>query len=180
MRHRGHEPASPVSTPRSTVFLDRDGVINRRREGDYVTSWAEFEFLPRAQDALRCLAERGHRVIVVTNQRGVARGRMSEDDLASIHARLIEEATRAGGAIAAIYYCPHDVGQCTCRKPQTGLFLEAQRDFADIEFAASTVIGDSPSDMEAGQQLGCRAIFIGEHEDFSCATTLYDAVVTYL
>ena len=74
---------------------------------------------------------------------------MAEADLRQVHGRLLEEACLAGGAIAAIYYCPHEIGECRCRKPETGLFLEARREFADIDFSASIVIGDSPSDMEA-------------------------------
>jgi D-glycero-D-manno-heptose 1,7-bisphosphate phosphatase len=163
-----------------TVFLDRDGVINRLRKGDYVKSWAEFEFLPRAKEALRLLAEAEYRVVVVTNQRGVARGCLTETDLAAIHGRMIDETTLAGGPIAAVYYCPHEIGQCGCRKPEQGLFLEAQQDFSDIDFSLSTVIGDSPSDMEAGLRLGCRNIFIGESDRYKCAATLHEAVVTFL
>jgi histidinol-phosphate phosphatase family protein len=163
-----------------TVFVDRDGVINRKRDGDYVKNWAEFEFLPRAKEALRLLADAGYRVVVVTNQRGVARGCLTEMDLAAIHHRMLEETRLAGGPIAAVYYCPHEIGQCGCRKPGSGLFLEAQQDFVDVDFAMSTLIGDSPSDMEAGQRLGCRNIFIGESDRYPCAATLYQAVETFL
>ena len=176
MRHRERSggPASPL--PRATVFLDRDGVINRRLEGSYVRSWSEFEFLPGVTEALRRLAQAGYRLVVVTNQRGVARGQMSDADLSLIHDRMLEEARLAGGPIAAVYYCPHEMGECRCRKPDTGLFLEARRDFPDIDFPTSTVIGDSPSDMEAGLRLGCRTVFIGERERMPCAPTLYEAV----
>jgi D-glycero-D-manno-heptose 1,7-bisphosphate phosphatase len=180
MRHGELDALSTAPDRRSTVFLDRDGVINRRREGSYVTTWAEFEFLPRATEALRRLVESGYRIIVVTNQRGIARGRMTEADLRQVHGRLLEEARLAGGAIAAIYYCPHEIGECRCRKPETGLFLEARREFADIDFSASVVIGDSPSDMEAGQRLGCRTILVGQSDRYASAPTLYDAVVMYL
>jgi D-glycero-D-manno-heptose 1,7-bisphosphate phosphatase len=161
-----------------TVFLDRDGVINRQRKADHVKSWAEFEFLPDAKEALRLLAEAEYRVVVVTNQRGVARGRFT--DLAAIHRRMIDETTLAGGRITAVYYCPHEIGHCGCRKPEKGLFLEAQRDFIDVDFSRSTVIGDSSSDMEAGLSLGCRNIFIGESDRYECAASLYQAVVTFL
>jgi histidinol-phosphate phosphatase family protein len=162
------------------VFLDRDGVINRQRKDDYVKSWSEFEFLPGAKDALRLLAEAEYRVVVVTNQRGVARGFLTDSDLAAIHCHMMDEASLAGGPIAAVYYCPHEIGQCGCRKPAKGLFLEAQQDFTDITFSRSTVIGDSPADMEAGLSLGCQTIFIGESDQHPCAATLYQAVVTFI
>jgi len=103
----------------ATVFLDRDGTINvKAPEGDYVKSWDEFEFLPGAVDAIRALHESGRRVVVVTNQRGIARGRMTEDDLADIHERMLEAI--GPGVVAAVYHCPHDDGQCDCRKPRPG------------------------------------------------------------
>src|ERR1700750_861845 len=95
-------------SPVSAVFLDRDGVINRKRpEGSYVTSWGEFELLPGALEALALLARADTPVIVVTNQRGIARGRMTEADLDDIHARLRAAVSAAGGRLDAIYHCPH-------------------------------------------------------------------------
>jgi D-glycero-D-manno-heptose 1,7-bisphosphate phosphatase len=163
-----------------TVFLDRDGVINRKKDDDYVKSWAEFEFLPGAKAALGLLSKSGYRVIIATNQRGIARGLMTPDDLTDIHRRMQEELAEAGAVITAIYYCPHDSGQCICRKPETGLFLQARRDFPDIDFARSILIGDSSSDMEAGDRLGCRNILVGRDARYESAATLYDAVVMYL
>jgi D-glycero-D-manno-heptose 1,7-bisphosphate phosphatase len=144
-----------------TVFLDRDGVINHKApDGQYVTRWEEFAFLPGAKDALRLIKRHGYRVIVVTNQRGIARRLMTEQNLQQIHAQMLTELTQAGVSIDALYYCPHEVGQCLCRKPQTGLFWRAKGDFPDINFACSLLIGDSLSDMEAGVQLGCRNLLI--------------------
>jgi D-glycero-D-manno-heptose 1,7-bisphosphate phosphatase len=180
MRHAGSGRRARRVKPPTTVFLDRDGVINRHRQDDYVKSWSEFEFLPLAKDALRLLAEREYRVLVVTNQRGVARGCLTEADLAAIHALMIDEASQEGGEIEAVYYCPHEIGLCGCRKPATGLFLEAQREYPDVEFTRSIVIGDSLSDMEAGTRLGCRNIFVGQSEQFASALTLYDAVSRFL
>lgn len=146
-----------------TVFLDRDGVINRKcPEGDYVKSWSEFEFLPGAKEALMLLKRLGLRVIVVTNQRGIARGLFTKKALHEIHARMQAELQAADATVDAIYYCPHDEGQCDCRKPQTGLFLQAQRDFSEIDFAGSLIIGDSLSDLEAGARLGCHGIVIAD------------------
>jgi D-glycero-D-manno-heptose 1,7-bisphosphate phosphatase len=146
-----------------TVFLDRDGVINRKPpEGDYVKSWEEFEFLPKAPEALRLLKEAGMRLIIVTNQRGIARGLMTERDLEEIHKHMLAELARFQASIDAIYYCPHEEGVCDCRKPRVGLFRQAQQDFPDIDFANSAIIGDSLKDMEAGTRLGFLTIFIAD------------------
>jgi len=146
-----------------TVFLDRDGVINRKPpEGDYVKSWEEFEFLPKAPEALRLLKEAGMRIIIITNQRGIARGLMTERDLEESHKRMLAELARFQASIDAIYYCPHEEGVCDCRKPRVGLFRQAQQDFPDIDFANSAIIGDSLKDMEAGTQLGSLTILIAD------------------
>ena len=140
-----------------TAFLDRDGTINvKAPEGEYVTSPADFRYLPGAEDAIRLLAGAGWRVVVVTNQRGIALGRMTAGAVDEINRTLLEL------PVAAVYVCPHEKGTCDCRKPGTGLFLQAQRDFPEIEFLRSVVIGDAPSDIAAGEALGCRTILVGE------------------
>ena len=144
-----------------TVFLDRDGVINRRLPGDYVKRWEEFEFLPGALEGLRALSEAGFRLIIVTNQRGVSIGRLRESELGALHERLRAELKSAGVRLDAIYACPHDYDSCRCRKPEVGLFLQAKRDFPEIEFPDSFVIGDSASDIEAGVRLGCKTVLVG-------------------
>ena len=155
-----------------TVFLDRDGTINHKApEGDYVKRPEEFSFLPGAKEALRILTDAGLRVIVVTNQRGIALGRMSEADLNQIHELMWAELSDAGAEIAAIYHCPHEQGQCDCRKPEIGMFLAAQRDFPGLEFERSVVIGDSQSDMQAAERLGAAQILIGSPQ----APTILDA-----
>ena len=155
-RDRPHMP-SPIFT----AFLDRDGVINRKApEGEYITAWDQFEFLPRAVEGLRLLKRAGWRLIVVTNQRGVALGRMTAAGLEDIHRQMQNELTAAGAGVDAIYSCTHDRGVCHCRKPETGLFEQAQRDWPEIDFAASAVIGDSPSDMQAADRLSCRKVWI--------------------
>jgi D-glycero-D-manno-heptose 1,7-bisphosphate phosphatase len=138
----------------TTVFLDRDGVINRKAaEGDYVKTWAEFEFLPRALAALRLLAEHFEHVVVATNQRGVARGRIDPADLADIHARMSAEAELAGGRIDAIYVCPH-AGGGDCRKPSTALLRAAARDIPGVTLRESAVVGDRAHDMQAAAAVG--------------------------
>ena len=142
----------------TTVFLDRDGTINvKAPEGDYVKSWEEFEFLPGAAEAVRALREPGRRVVIVTNQRGIALGRMSEDDLADIHTRMLE----VTGPVDAIYHCPHDDGECDCRKPRPGMLLRAAAEIPGVDLANATMIGDSDSDVEAGRAVGANTIRIG-------------------
>jgi D-glycero-D-manno-heptose 1,7-bisphosphate phosphatase len=149
----------------SAVFVDRDGVINRKApEGEYVTSWAEFAFLPSALEGLRALAELGVPVVVATNQRGIARGRYTEADLADIHDRMRAAVAEAGGRIDAIYHCPHEAGACDCRKPATGMFEQAARDLG-IALDRSAVIGDRASDMEAARRIGALRVLVGDAED---------------
>jgi D-glycero-D-manno-heptose 1,7-bisphosphate phosphatase len=143
----------------SAVFLDRDGVINvKAPEGEYVTSWDKFAFIDGALDGLRLLARLGVPVVVVTNQRGIARGRMTEEDLTDIHTRMRAEVADAGGRIDAIYHCPHE-GGCECRKPGTAMFREAAQDLG-IELPRSAVVGDRASDMEAANAIGALRILV--------------------
>ena len=143
------------------VFLDRDGVLNRSLpDGRFVTCWEQVELLPGIAEAIARLNRSGRKVIVVTNQRAVALGLCSETELLALHDRLRECLASQGAHLDAIYYCPHDVGECNCRKPLPGLFEQAFRDFPDANPGNSVMIGDSLSDMEAGARLGMRTIFI--------------------
>jgi len=152
------------SRPLRAVFLDRDGVINRKApENSYVTSWAEFEFLPRALDGIALLTGSDLRTIVVTNQRGIARGALTEADLADIHARMAEAVSSAGGRIDAIYHCPHE-GPCRCRKPQPGMLLDAARDLG-FDPADAALIGDRAHDMAAAAAVGARAVFVRGYDE---------------
>jgi len=144
-----------------TLFLDRDGVLNRKPPPDqYIRNWAEFEWFPGARDAVRRLSHAGLRILIATNQQGIAKGVMSQADVDDIHRHLIDEVALAGGKIEKIYVCPHLAGTCDCRKPGIGLFQQAQRDFPDIRFDRSIVVGDSPTDIEAGKKLGSRTVQI--------------------
>ncbi len=143
------------------VFLDRDGVINRKLpEGKYVTRWEEFELLPGVAGAIAALNRSGRRVIVVTNQRGVALGLMTQAEVEAIHDGLRGELAQQGANLDAIYYCPHGRDECNCRKPQTGMLEAAFRDFPEARSKNSVLIGDSLSDIECGRRAGMVTILI--------------------
>jgi D-glycero-D-manno-heptose 1,7-bisphosphate phosphatase len=143
------------------VFLDRDGVLNRGLpDGGFVTRWEEFELLPGIADAIAKLNRLGRKVIVVTNQRCVALGLCTEAEVHGLHELLRHRLNREGAGLDAIYFCPHDVGKCNCRKPLPGLFEQAFRDFPGANAGNSVMIGDSLSDIEAGSRLRMRTIFI--------------------
>jgi D-glycero-D-manno-heptose 1,7-bisphosphate phosphatase len=156
-----------------TIFLDRDGVINRRHPGDYVRRWEEFVFLPRVKDGLVLLSRAGFRLIVMTNQRGVARGLMTQADLDEIHRRMRIELTDVGATVAAVYACVHDEGQCDCRKPRIGLFRQAQAEIPDLTVNDSVLVGDSLSDLDAGCRVGCRTFLVAD--EARCAPILLQA-----
>lgn len=143
------------------VFLDRDGVINRKPpEGRYVSNREEFHLLPGVESAIGALNRSGRRVIVVSNQRGVALGLYTVADVDALHAWLKEYLAGQGAKIDGFYYCPHDKNECDCRKPKTGLFQQAMGDFPEASASNSLIIGDSVSDIEAGRNFGCKSIFI--------------------
>jgi D-glycero-D-manno-heptose 1,7-bisphosphate phosphatase len=148
----------PVS---GAIFLDRDGVLNEKApDGEYIASWCEFRFLPGVQEALSTLSRTGARLIVVTNQRGIALGRVNPEDASEIHELMGAEMARWGVVLSGVYVCPHDIDTCDCRKPQSGLLLRARRDFPDISLGRSAIVGDSVSDLEAGVRVGCRAFLV--------------------
>jgi D-glycero-D-manno-heptose 1,7-bisphosphate phosphatase len=148
------------------IFLDRDGVINQKpHEGEYVERWEDFHVLPGVEQAIAALNRAGRKVIVVTNQRGVALGKYRDADVQNIHAKLQIHLGSAGAHIDAFYYCPHDREECDCRKPKPGLILQAFHDFPEATAANSIIIGDSLSDIEAGHCLGMPAIFIEGPEE---------------
>jgi histidinol-phosphate phosphatase family protein len=149
---------------RPTVILDRDGVLNKRPpRAHYVRGPDEFEWLPGAKAALRLFKEAGYRVIVVSNQAGIARGAMTEADLALLHEAMEAEAAAEGGRIDAIYYCPHDWDSaCECRKPKPGMLFSAQRDF-DLDLTRTPFIGDDERDEQAADAAGCPSLLVSEH-----------------
>ena len=143
------------------VFLDRDGVLNRKAmEGEYVSRWEDFHLLPGAAGAIARLNASGRRVFVVSNQRGVALGKYSAADVETLHASLQSHLALDNARIDAFYFCPHDVGECSCRKPQTGMLRQAFDEFPDANPANSVLIGDSLSDIQAARNAGMCSIFI--------------------
>ncbi|MGA3199235.1 MAG: HAD family hydrolase [Halobacteriota archaeon] len=139
------------------VFLDRDGVINQKApEGQYVTRWEDFEFLPGVVEGITLLNRASYYVIVVTNQRCIAKGLMTTAELEEMHQRMSAFLARAGATIDAIYYCPHEAEKfCNCRKPTPGMLLDAASS-RGIDLPASWMIGDSDIDVEAGKNAGCK------------------------
>jgi histidinol-phosphate phosphatase family protein len=146
-----------------TVIVDRDGVLNRKPpRAHYVRSWDEFEWLPGALNALQLLHAAGYRVVVVSNQAGIARGAMTEDDLAAVHGAMSAEAAAAGGKIEAFYYCPHDwEAGCECRKPKPGMLFQAQRDL-NLDLSRTFFVGDDERDAKAADSAGCPFANISE------------------
>jgi D-glycero-D-manno-heptose 1,7-bisphosphate phosphatase len=142
---------------RRAVFLDRDGVINKKSpEGQYVTRWEEMDIFPDVAPAITRLNRAGFRVIVVSNQRCVAKGLITTSELDYMHQRMCDALAGAGATIHGVYYCPHDKHPpCDCRKPAPGMLLDAARAH-HIDLTSSWIIGDSEIDVEAGRNAGCK------------------------
>lgn len=151
---------------RKALFLDRDGVINRKADG-YVTDPGQLEVLEDAVRAMHIARARGFVIVAVTNQSAVGRGLMSRAQLDAVHSRLESELGRAGARLDAIYCCTHAPSDgCACRKPGAAMIERAVRDL-DIDPASSWLVGDSESDVEAARRAGVRAIKIESDEPFS-------------
>ncbi len=147
---------------RPCLFLDRDGVINRNPpRGEYIARWEEMEILPAAVDWIRLFRAAGFLVVVVTNQRGVALGRMTEGELTTLHERLAEHLAELGAPVDAILYCPHAEGACQCRKPLPGMVEEAARRFA-IDMKGSLLVGDSDLDRDLAANCGLAFVRVAE------------------
>ncbi|MBS1566493.1 MAG: HAD family hydrolase [Bacteroidetes bacterium] len=143
-----------------TLFLDRDGVINIEKEGDYILNPQEFVFYDGVPNAIRLLSEHFGLVILVTNQRGVAKELMTELDLMDIHNHMLKAIEAAGGRLDAIYYCTAMDNSHTHRKPQPGMALQAQQDFPEIDFSKSVMVGNKMSDMRFGRNAGMHTVYV--------------------
>lgn len=161
----------------SAVFLDRDGTLNvKAATGDYVKSAEELRMLPGAAAAVAALRRAGIPAFVVTNQRGIALGRMSAADLEDVHRRLEREIAAAGGALAGVYSCPHGFGECDCRKPLPGLLHRVVADHPEIALERSVVVGDTLADLQAAAAAGTPAILLGEGREDVAAVASAEGV----
>jgi D-glycero-D-manno-heptose 1,7-bisphosphate phosphatase len=146
-----------------TLFLDRDGVINKKLDNDYVKHWIEFEFLEGVLDALKYVKPIFGKIVVVTNQQGIGKGLYTIEDLELIHKNMLYEIDYHGGRIDKVYFSPYLSSQNhPSRKPGIGMALDAQKDFPEIDLNRSLMLGDSLSDMEFGRNAGMKTIFISE------------------
>jgi histidinol-phosphate phosphatase family protein len=154
------------SSSTRAVFLDRDGVINHKAPaGDYIRTWGEVRLIHGAVEAVASLNRAGYKVFVVTNQRGIATKKVRMEDLQEIHLRIQQEFAVAGALISQMYYCPHDfVDRCSCRKPQPGMLRCAAREHR-LDLRTSWMIGDSLTDVEAGENAGCHNILLASPVD---------------
>ena len=135
------------------IFLDRDGVIVENRP-NYILSWADVAVYPQALAALARLRQGPHIIVVITNQSAIGRGLLTPAAAQAVNTRLIEVVAQAGGRIDAVYLCPHTPDDaCACRKPRPGLLLQAAREMS-LDLAASLLIGDALTDLQAGLNAG--------------------------
>lgn len=149
-----------------TIFLDRDGVINQRLPGSYVKNTEEFIFLPYAIEAVKNLSGTFGRIIIVTNQQGIGKGLITQEQADEVNSFMISEITKAGGRIDKVYVCPALASaENNCRKPNPEMAIQARKDFPEIDFHNSIMIGDSISDMKFGQNLGMKTILISSKEE---------------
>lgn len=143
------------------VFFDRDGVVNASPGAGYVERWSDFHLLPEFVAALREVRRLGFEAVIVTNQKGVAKGILTMETLNDIHARLRRTLLEQHGQeLLDIRACPHGDDECECRKPKPGMLLDAAR-IHGIDLRTSWMVGDSSRDVEAGRRAGCRTIFVG-------------------
>ena len=146
-----------------TLFLDRDGVINKKIDNDYVKQWIEFEFIEGVLDALKFLNTLFGNIIVVTNQQGIGKKLYRKEDLELIHKNMLYEIAYHGGKIDKVYFSPYLKSENhPYRKPGIGMALKAKEDISTINFKQSIMVGDSMSDMEFGRNAGMKTIYISE------------------
>lgn len=146
-----------------TIFLDRDGIINEFKDS-YITRWSQFKFKPHIFRFLRVCKDRDYRVIVVTNQSAIGKGLMTQNDLIGIHARMKQRIYNEGGKISHVYFCPHTTeDNCYCKKPKSGMFIEAKKNYPEIYFENSFMIGDWKDDIDAAAPLGITTCLLIDH-----------------
>lgn len=170
------EVAKKFFAPKKAIFLDRDGVINKKApKAQYITSWDKFEFLPGVFEAMKILNDEDYTVILISNQAGINREYMTHEDLADIHKHMIAEIEANGGRVDDIYYCPHDWDEgCLCRKPSPGMFLSAVHDHT-LNLREMFFIGDDVRDRIAGDSVRLKTYLV-EMEEGSDFPNLLEAV----
>jgi D-glycero-D-manno-heptose 1,7-bisphosphate phosphatase len=150
-----------------TLFLDRDGVINRRIIGGYVRTWDQFVFIDGVKEALNILSGMFGKIFVVSNQQGIGKGLMTENELQLVHSKMVETIEAAGGRIDRTYHSPFlETEKSILRKPNIGMALLARKEFPGTNFNYSVMVGDSVSDMVFGKKLDMITVFISEDKEF--------------
>lgn len=137
-----------------TLLLDRDGTINVHVIGDYVCTWDDFQFIPIALQTMPYFAKHFKHIFIVTNQRGIGKGKYTEQDLADIHQKMIAEIEKVGGRIDGIYYCTAVDEADQNRKPNTGMFEQILHDHPDVDQAKTIMIGDGDVDRDFAKNCG--------------------------
>lgn len=152
--------------PKKILLIDRDGTINKKApKGEYITAWDNFEFVPETYAAMQLLAEEGFQFIIITNQAGIARGKMSVADLEGMHQKMLEKFIEDKISILKIYYSPHHWEENSfMRKPQPGMFFQASAEF-NLRLDKTIYIGDDTRDCTSGYNAGCTSIFLGEPQE---------------
>lgn len=143
-----------------TLFIDRDGVINHEKKDGYILNWGEFRFYDGVKEAFRVFSQKFGKIIIVSNQRGVGRQLMTEEDLLDIHSRMKSGIEESGGRIDGIYYCTSTDNLNLCRKPNPGMAFQARNDFQGIDPSQSIMVGNKPSDMLFGRYAGLFTVFL--------------------
>ena len=143
-----------------TLFIDRDGVINHEKKEDYILNWSEFIFYDNTKDAMKIFANTFGTIILVTNQRGVGIQKMNVEDLENIHKNMLQEIENAGGRIDKIYYCADIDNTSPNRKPNAGMAFKAKKDFPNINFEKSFIVGNRLSDMQFGRNAGIKTVYL--------------------
>jgi histidinol-phosphate phosphatase family protein len=162
-----------------SLFLDRDGVINERIMDGYIQTPSEFVFLPGSLEAFPLFSSIFKYIFIITNQQGIGKGIMNIDELEKIHQYMIHQIKLAGGRIDGIYFCPDLATQIpNCRKPGIAMALHAQKDFPDVDFSKSFMVGDTIADMEFGKNAGMQSVLIQSNQailenEFQIFASLY-------
>jgi histidinol-phosphate phosphatase family protein len=156
-----------------TLFLDRDGVINVRKMNGYILTVDEFQFLPQASESIAYFSTVFQHIFVVTNQQGISKGLMTERNLFDIHHYMCDKVVEKGGEITACYFAPELKSELnSLRKPNPGMALLAERDFPEVDFKKSIMVGDTDSDIKFGKNLGMKTVRIKTVEPIGIAADL--------